>query len=263
MPPDTLALPDVKTGDEPHLSNSTTMDQQSGNDRSKSKDDEHKLIEKRHSSSVENSAKNGQRHVIEDEREGMRRSELIEYCVQTLAALKLCHGPCAASEMLEAQPLKVLRSVEELVSAVTYIMRPRRGFDDEAVERWELGPRRLEAFLRPKHDPTIREVYYAVRAIFPFIPHDLGWAAWEPRRQDWSEGSPTGGAIMSLRREVSVPPFVVGVVLRSKTRIPASHDSNDQKSGLLRCAVEFKDSTTHVHLSEKRCGLNDDPGSPL
>lgn len=143
------------------------------------------------------------------EPETMRRSELLRLSVQVLATMQLCLGSATAAPALSS---RFFSESSSLLQLVTHLLRPRRT-DDDAVERWHLGPHRLEAFVRGREDKMVKEVYQAVGAIVPFIPPMLGWDNWDKRKSDRilteGESNVTGGALVSLRREVEVSPFVV------------------------------------------------------
>lgn len=146
--------------------------------------------------------------------EVMRRSELVQICVQTLAALQLCLSPGAAAAK-PALSLEMCRAMGHLAPLLRHILRPRR-LEDEAIQRFNLGPLRMEAFVRRPHEPMVMEVYKTIYGIMPFVPKLTGWTLWEQRKDDVLEGERTGGAIVTVNREVEVPPFVICVVLRRK-----------------------------------------------
>merc|ERR1712151_777796 len=130
----------------------------------------------------------------------MRRSELLEIAAQTLASLQLCLG-AGAPQALVHIPKTYSRVILQLLPVVQHMLRPRRD-DDAVVQKYNLGPLRLEAFVRRPDEPLAMDVYKTLRRITPYIPHLLDIAEWPARRCDQIEGRPTGGALLSLRREV-------------------------------------------------------------
>mmetsp|Transcript_169066 Transcript_169066/g.537181 ORF Transcript_169066/g.537181 Transcript_169066/m.537181 type:complete len:788 (+) Transcript_169066:13-2376(+) len=146
--------------------------------------------------------------------EVMRRSELVQVCVQTLAALQLCIAPGGPMSR-PLLSLEMCHVMAQLAPLLGHMLRPRRE-DDEVIQRFNLGPQRLEAFVRRPDEKMVLEVYKSLHAVMPFIPNDCGWALWEPRKDDILHSEPTGGCIVSINREVEVSPFVVCVVLRPK-----------------------------------------------
>jgi len=166
----------------------------------------------------------------------MRRSELLEVCVQTLAVLQLCTSAGPSSSLFSSLPTKTLQAMITLLPMVIHLLRPRR-LEDDVVQRYHLGPHRLEAFVRRPDEDMLIDVYKVIRDISPFIPRSLGWAceSWPARPQDNIEGMSTGGAFISLQREVEVPPFVVCLVLRPKVpaeRIPPEIEHGEEDSPL-------------------------------
>jgi len=146
----------------------------------------------------------------------LRRSELLEVAAQTLASLQLCFGPCTPLP-LRRLPRGCFQAIERLLPVVNNMLGPRRN-DDPVVARYHLGPLRMEAFVRRRDEPLAKEVRETLRDMSPFLPHLLGWAEWPLRRIDRIEGFPTGGAFVSLNKEVEVSPFVICMVLRRKGR---------------------------------------------
>merc|ERR1711865_212616 len=112
--------------------------------------------------------------------------------------------------------LNSCRSIARLVPLVSHLLSPRR-LDDEAAQRYHLGPLRLEAFVRRPDEKLAKEVAITVRELMPFLPRLLGLAEWPARRRDRLHGEETGGALLSLRREVEMPPFIICLVLRQKS----------------------------------------------
>ena len=82
-----------------------------------------------------------------------------EVCVQTLAVMQLCFSAGPGSELFKALPRKTLWTMARLVPMVSYLLRPRR--DDPVAQRYELGPLRLEAFVRRPDEDMQLEVYKA------------------------------------------------------------------------------------------------------
>merc|ERR1719343_158195 len=109
-------------------------------------------------------------------------------------------------------------SMASLAPLIQHILRPRRA-DDEAIQRYHMGPQRMEAFVRRPDDEMVIEVYSALHGIMPFIPQTLGWERW-PVRYDESFDGGIGGAFISIQREVEVPPFVACIVLKPKNPKP-------------------------------------------
>ncbi|CAK9021188.1 unnamed protein product [Durusdinium trenchii] len=50
--------------------------------------------------------------------------------------------------------------------------------------------------------------------MIPFIPRFMGWETWDLRPQDTLNGEETGGAFMTLQRDLEIPPFIVCLVLK-------------------------------------------------
>lgn len=149
------------------------------------------------------------------EHEVMRRSELIEIAVQTLAALQVCIAPRAAAPLLSALPFESCRLLARLSPLVRHVLRPRRE-EDETAQRYHLGPQRMEAFARRPDEAMVLEVYKSLHGVMPFLPSTLGWNVWPSRKLDRLHGEETGGAHISIRREVEMPPFVICIVMRQK-----------------------------------------------
>eukprot|EP00435_Cladocopium_sp_Y103_P009104 s3410_g2.t1 len=59
-----------------------------------------------------------------------------------------------------------------------------------------------------------KEVYKVVQNLMPFLPRLMGWTLWEPRPQDTLDGERTGGALLTLQRDLEIPPFIVCLVLK-------------------------------------------------
>ena len=137
-----------------------------------------------------------------------------EAAAQTYASLQICFGPGRPLSLMQL-PDTCFRSLEQMLPLVSHLLRPRRS-DDAVAARYGLGPQRLEAFVRRPDEPLAKDVYKTLDRMMPFLPHFLDWADWEPRHRDQIEGMPTGGGIVSLRREVEVSPFVICVVLSKR-----------------------------------------------
>lgn len=144
--------------------------------------------------------------------ETMRRSEMLEVCVQTLAVMQLCFSAGPSARLFAALPRDTLRTMARLVPMVSYLLRPRR--DDPVAQRFQLGPLRMEAFVRRPDEQMQREVYKVVQNMMPFLPRVLGWEVWDARPQDRLHGEKTGGAFLALQRDLEIPPFVVCLVLK-------------------------------------------------
>lgn len=78
--------------------------------------------------------------------------------MQTLAVMQLCFS-AGGSKLLAALPRQTLRAMARLAPMVRYLLRPRR--DDPVAQRYELGPLRLEAFVRRPDEDMQLEVYKA------------------------------------------------------------------------------------------------------
>eukprot|EP00434_Breviolum_minutum_P042272 symbB.v1.2.037620.t1/scaffold5604.1/size25404/1 len=145
--------------------------------------------------------------------ETMRRSEMLEVCVQTLAVMQLCFSAGPSSRLFAALPRDTLRTMARLVPMVSYLLRPRRE-DDSVAQKFQLGPLRTEAFVRRPDEKMQSEVYKVVQNMIPFLPRFLEWEVWDHRPQDTLEGEKTGGAFLALQRDLEIPPFIVGLVLK-------------------------------------------------
>ncbi|CAE8712997.1 unnamed protein product [Polarella glacialis] len=66
--------------------------------------------------------------------ETMRRSELLEVCVQTLAVLQLCLSSDSNSRLRASLPLGTLRGMATLLPMVTHLLRPRR-LEDQGCQK--------------------------------------------------------------------------------------------------------------------------------
>lgn len=154
----------------------------------------------------------GGQDVSERDLETMRRSEMLEVCVQTLAVMQLCFSAGPSSRLFAALPRDTLRTMARLVPMVSYLLRPRR--DDPVAQRFQLGPLRMEAFVRRPDEKMQREVYKVVQNMMPFLPRVLGWELWDARAQDRLHGEKTGGAFLALQRDLEIPPFIVCLVLK-------------------------------------------------
>eukprot|EP00929_Paragymnodinium_shiwhaense_P077223 TRINITY_DN39764_c0_g1_i1.p1 TRINITY_DN39764_c0_g1~~TRINITY_DN39764_c0_g1_i1.p1 ORF type:complete len:735 (-),score=127.03 TRINITY_DN39764_c0_g1_i1:14-2146(-) len=172
----------------------------------------------------------------------MRRSDLLQVAGQTLATLRLGFGPSAPIS-LQHMPPGCLGVLERMMPVISHLLRPRR-LEDDVVAKYGLGPLRMEAFIRRPDEPMVMHVYKTVCNIMPYLPHHLGWADWEPRRQDNLNGETTGGALISFRREVEVPPFVVCLVLSPRSSLGLPGRTWDRQQALHAEAeeeVEFAD----------------------
>lgn len=165
------------------------------------------------------------------ETENMRRSEVLQLSVQVFATLQLCTSLGALP--LPALPLESYRVLGALAEMVGHQLRPRRGHEDPMAEKWCMGPQRLEAFVRRPEEPMQEEVFKTTRALMPFLPDILGWAEWDedPNRRfarlhgepGGVQGQRTGGALISIQREVEVPPFVLCVLLTHRKQQRLRH----------------------------------------
>eukprot|EP00438_Fugacium_kawagutii_P009994 Skav225078 [mRNA] locus=scaffold987:203108:204970:- [translate_table: standard] len=155
-------------------------------------------------------------HVWKRDLETMRRSEMLEVCVQTLAVMQLCFSAGPSSSLLSALSKDTLETMARLVPMVTYLLRPRR--DDPVAQRFHLGPLRMEAFVRRPDEKMQKEVYKVLQNMTPFLPRVLGWKTWDARPQDRLNGQTTGGAFLKLQRDQEIPPFIVCLVLRKKRK---------------------------------------------
>ncbi|CAK9023994.1 Extended synaptotagmin-3, partial [Durusdinium trenchii] len=153
-----------------------------------------------------------QAEIAERELETMRRSEMLQVCVQTLAVMQLFFSAGSSSQLSEALPRETLLTLARLVPMVNYLLRPRR--DDPIAQRFQLGPLRIEAFVRRPDERMQQEVYKVLQNMIPFIPRFMGWETWDLRPQDTLNGEETGGAFMTLQRDLEIPPFIVCLVLK-------------------------------------------------
>ncbi|CAE6929099.1 esyt3 [Symbiodinium sp. CCMP2592] len=151
----------------------------------------------------------------ERELESMRRSEILEVCVQSLAVMQLCFSAGPSTHLFSVLPLHTLKTMAAMLPMVNFLLRPRRE-DDAVAQRYHLGPQRLEAFVRRPDEHMQKEVYKTTQDLIPIIPGLLGWRYWPRRKRDTVQGEETGGALLSLQRDLEVPPFVVCIVLRPK-----------------------------------------------
>jgi hypothetical protein len=152
----------------------------------------------------------------ERELELLRRSELLQVSVQLLATLQLCFSHNML-QSLTALPLTTFQAMGKIFPLVSHILRPRRQ-DDETILKHNLGPQRLEAFVRRPDEPLLLDIHRTLRNLVPFLPRMLGWDEWSARTQDNIEGDKTGGAILKYNREVEVPPFIVCFVIRRRQK---------------------------------------------
>ena len=88
--------------------------------------------------------------------EVLRRSELLEICVQTLAALQLCLAP-GGRALAPGLPAASCAAMSRLLPMVGHMLRPRR-LEDADAQRYHLGPQRLEAFVRRPDEDIALEV---------------------------------------------------------------------------------------------------------
>eukprot|EP00913_Durusdinium_trenchii_P032919 g30816.t1 len=123
-----------------------------------------------------------QAEIAERELETMRRSEMLQVCVQTLAVMQLFFSAGSSSQLSEALPRETLLTLARLVPMVNYLLRPRR--DDPIAQRFQLGPLRIEAFVRRPDERMQQEVYKVLQNMIPFIPRFMGWETWDLRPQD-------------------------------------------------------------------------------
>ena len=151
----------------------------------------------------------------ERELESMRRSEILEVCVQSLAVMQLCFSAGPSTRLFYVLPLHTLKTMAAMLPMVNFLLRPRRE-DDAVAQRYHLGPQRMEAFVRRPDEHMQKEVYKATQGLIPMIPGLLGWRYWPRRKRDTVHGEETGGALLSLQRDLEVPPFVICIVLRPR-----------------------------------------------
>mmetsp|Transcript_26974 Transcript_26974/g.52069 ORF Transcript_26974/g.52069 Transcript_26974/m.52069 type:complete len:780 (-) Transcript_26974:52-2391(-) len=152
----------------------------------------------------------------ERELEVLRRSELVQVSVQLLATLQLCFSHNML-QSLTALPLTTFQAMGKIFPLVGHILRPRRE-DDETILKYNLGPQRLEAFVRRPDEPLLLDVHRTLGRLVPYLPRMLGWDEWSRRRQDTLQGEETGGAILKMNREVEVPPFIVCFVIKRRKK---------------------------------------------
>ncbi|CAJ1400298.1 unnamed protein product [Effrenium voratum] len=145
--------------------------------------------------------------------ETMRRSEMLEVCVQTMAVLQLCFSG-GSSSLFRVLPRRTLETMTALAPMVSYLLRPRR--EDPVAQQFQLGPQRMEAFVRRPDEMLQKEVYKAVQNMMPMLPGIMGWATWKHRPEDVLMGEKTGGAHLALQRDLEIPPFIVGIVLKKR-----------------------------------------------